>query len=370
MKGGFLNHDHDRLRYYEALGVSPEIDHEALRAAYRARMKEFHPDRNKAPEASARFQEVQQAYEVLGDPEVRARYDAWTRQPVTTPPPEEFFPVLTCEQCGLKTPHLRVVLIHWVWSALLFTRHGHTPKLLCPSCAHNQLAVASVKAGVLGWWGVPFGPLLTPVTLWKNLVAIQMPREVNVQALLHQTVAFAQRGEIDAAQASLSHADRLVGSDQNLWKKVKEVRAHLPVDVREAEKQDPWRVTMPSLLLRGAAMVPAVVVLTGVWSLVSRDVSATTAREESCSVQRAAITAERAALDQQQSLLSTENDSLRRQRDLIESSRYTADPVFLNSMIDDYNFDLSQFNSKASRLDSQQFTFNQKVDAYNRECAR
>ncbi|MFD2608439.1 hypothetical protein ACFSR9_03155, partial [Deinococcus taklimakanensis] len=186
------------------------------------------------------------------------------------------------------------------------------------------------------------------MTLWKNLVAIQMPREVNVQALLHQTVAFAQRGEIDAAQASLSHADRLVGSDQNLWKNVREVRAHLPVDVREAGKQVPWRVTMPSLLLRGAAIVPAVVVLTGVWSLVSRNVAATTAREESCSVQRAAITAERAALDQQQSLLSTENDSLRHQRDLIESSRYTADPVFLNSMINDYNFDLSQFNSKVS----------------------
>ena len=178
--------DRDRLGFYAALGVPPDADASALRDAYRARIKAVHPDRNAAPDASAHFQTVHQAYQVLGDPDGRARYDAWHRDtPAGEPVPPEFLPVLTCERCGQASPHLRVIVVHWVWSALFFTRHGHTPYLACPACGTRLLAVASVKAGLFGWWGVPFGPLLTPVTLWKNLTA-PMPAEVNVPMLLHR----------------------------------------------------------------------------------------------------------------------------------------------------------------------------------------
>ncbi len=62
--------------YYARLGVQPSASAEKIRAAYRKKARETHPDHNPDdPEAAERFQEVKEAYQVLRDPERRARYD-------------------------------------------------------------------------------------------------------------------------------------------------------------------------------------------------------------------------------------------------------------------------------------------------------
>lgn len=57
------------------LGVSRDADEKAIKDAFRTLALKYHPDRNKAPGAEARFKEIAEAYAVLSDPKKRADYD-------------------------------------------------------------------------------------------------------------------------------------------------------------------------------------------------------------------------------------------------------------------------------------------------------
>src|SRR4051794_18527615 len=61
--------------FYEVLGVAHTASQEEIQRAYRTLARRYHPDINKDPGAEDRFKEISEAYEVLSDPEQRARYD-------------------------------------------------------------------------------------------------------------------------------------------------------------------------------------------------------------------------------------------------------------------------------------------------------
>src|SRR5690606_30618355 len=62
--------------YYEILGVSKSASQEEIKKAYRKVALQHHPDRNPDnKEAEEKFKEAAEAYEILGDPEKRAKYD-------------------------------------------------------------------------------------------------------------------------------------------------------------------------------------------------------------------------------------------------------------------------------------------------------
>lgn len=64
-----------RLDYYEVLGVDRSASQRDIKKAYRDKAREWHPDVSDAPNAEARFKEVNEAYQVLSDPEKRNAYD-------------------------------------------------------------------------------------------------------------------------------------------------------------------------------------------------------------------------------------------------------------------------------------------------------
>ena len=77
--------------YYEILGVSKDASAQAIKSAYRKLARKYHHDVNKAPDAQAKFKDINEAYEVLGDENKRKRYDqlgsSWSQGAEFTPPP-------------------------------------------------------------------------------------------------------------------------------------------------------------------------------------------------------------------------------------------------------------------------------------------
>jgi molecular chaperone DnaJ len=61
--------------YYKVLGVDRKASQADLKKAYRKLARQYHPDTNKDPGAEARFKQISEAYDVLGDPEKRKTYD-------------------------------------------------------------------------------------------------------------------------------------------------------------------------------------------------------------------------------------------------------------------------------------------------------
>ena len=69
------------IDYYKILGVDKSIPQKDVKKAYLKRAKQFHPDLHPDdPKAQAKFQALQEAYDVIGDPEKRKKYDQYGEQ--------------------------------------------------------------------------------------------------------------------------------------------------------------------------------------------------------------------------------------------------------------------------------------------------
>ena len=66
---------------------------------------------------------------------------------------------------------------HKVWSAIALTQCSSTPQISCRSCGVKSQLGGTAFSLFLGWWGFPWGLLLTPIQIGRNLIAMASPPE-------------------------------------------------------------------------------------------------------------------------------------------------------------------------------------------------
>jgi hypothetical protein len=77
----------------------------------------------------------------------------------------------TCPRCGGAGP-VDVHRSYRVWSAMVLTSWSTVPVLGCRSCARKSQLGGAAFCLFLGWWGIPWGLIMTPIQITKNVVGM------------------------------------------------------------------------------------------------------------------------------------------------------------------------------------------------------
>jgi hypothetical protein len=206
--------DGNSADYYAVLNVSRSATQEEIKAAYRIRAKELHPDKNRSTDTTAKFQLLQEAFSVLGSPERRKLYDAGNVaaavDPATQATEVEFEPVC-CDGCGCVSAQPRFVQYDRVVSVLFASFRSRPAGIFCPNCASRRLFWSTLITGSVGPLGL-WGMVWSIIALSRNLTGGVRSPGLNSFLLARQAGYFLQNGRRDMACAlageSLSYFTR------------------------------------------------------------------------------------------------------------------------------------------------------------------
>lgn len=103
-----------------------------------------------------------------------------------------------CPDCGGGGP-VDVHTGYRVWSALLLTSWKSLPHVCCRSCGIKSQALDALFSLVLGWWAFPWGFVVTPIQVGRNVVAmLRTPDPLTPSAQLETCVRVALAGQVAA----------------------------------------------------------------------------------------------------------------------------------------------------------------------------
>lgn len=194
----------DPKGYYALLGVIPTASASEIKAAFRQRAKQLHPDLNSSPYAAQEFQQLNEAYSIVVFPETRAQYDTsgvevpqYQSQTFDKEPLEP----LTCSLCRKVTAQPRYVIFYDVKSFLIITIRTPVQGIFCRSCAEEKALRSTIVTWVFGWWGFPWGVVFSIQAIIHNLLGGSKPNDINARLLTYQAHVFATQGKFDLARA-------------------------------------------------------------------------------------------------------------------------------------------------------------------------
>jgi hypothetical protein len=76
---------------------------------------------------------------------------------------------LPCPICGDSFYKLNGTIVHTVKSMLVFTVSSAEPIIACPPCLDKNNDDAITSTALMGWWGIPWGIIKTPIYIYRNI---------------------------------------------------------------------------------------------------------------------------------------------------------------------------------------------------------
>jgi hypothetical protein len=263
----------DPKGYYAILGVDNDADGALIKAAYRRRAMELHPDRNASAGATSQFQHLNEAYAVLSEPESRAEYDTMSVETAEETSAEAFEAPepIVCSCCGKVSAQPRYVIFLKAKSFLVVTVRSMTQGIFCSPCAEKKALQATAITWALGWWGFPWGPIYSVQALWINMLGGKRPALPNARLAAHQAWFFAATGRPDMARAialdALSLAQKIPRKKKSDGSYVDDEGAKLRVQLEafldalggsSVRLKNAWRLTQRRFFVQvGVAVVVA-----------------------------------------------------------------------------------------------------------------
>ena len=174
--------------YYEVIGVTMAATQDEIKAKYRALALEHHPDRNihgDKAQSERVMSAITEAYDVLSNPDLRARYDETLRPPATAPQQEERLrppPPDACMICGHGP--VAVVTLRSETGMLLARRRSRIGGPLCRHCGIAMFRTVQNKTLITGWWGfisffANIGSILANIGAYLELRSLTEPDPID-----------------------------------------------------------------------------------------------------------------------------------------------------------------------------------------------
>jgi hypothetical protein len=116
-----------------------------------------------------------------------------------------------CPECQGAGP-VDMQTSHFIGSAIILTRWSSSPNLCCRKCALKSKLLSAAGSFVLGWWGVPWGILMTPVQVVRNLAGLFFLPSANPSPKLESQVRLVWAQKLLASQQQQAIAAKLAQS--------------------------------------------------------------------------------------------------------------------------------------------------------------
>ncbi|TVQ05871.1 MAG: J domain-containing protein [Leptolyngbya sp. DLM2.Bin27] len=256
----------DPAGYYDLLGVPHTAPVTEIKSAFRQKAKDLHPDKNSSPDAVRQFQHLSEAYEVLSNPDTRARYDTLYVQipkSKTAPHHQEAPEPIVCSCCKKVTAQPRYIIFFQVTSCIILTFRTPIQGIFCPKCAESKAIESTVTTWLLGWWGLPWGLFYSVSTIFQNLFGGSKPNEVNAHLLTYQAWVFATQNKFELARAVAADAQDFArkikkADNRKVLDSIEELLYNLDTKTPPKRLKNVWSIPNQAFCVQGSMLITAV----------------------------------------------------------------------------------------------------------------